>query len=455
MNDRPNILFVFGDQWRGDAVGYAGNPDVKTPHIDALAERSLRIDHCVSGTPVCCPWRASMLTGTYPDRHGVFLNDGSLDPAARTFGEHFAEAGYETAWIGKWHVDGRGRTDPIPRERRHGFAHWRALECSHQYNASVYYADDDPTPRQWDGYDAIAQTDELVGWLGLRARGRPFLAFLSWGPPHNPYHTAPERYRRMYNAASLSLPPNVPAAARERAAEDLAGYYGHCTALDACMGRLLGALDEYGLADDTIVVFTSDHGDFIGSFGLWDKNGPWEGALRVPMLLHDPRAACTQGRRSEAVYNMVDHLPTLCGLAGIDPPAGVQGRDLSAALLHGATPEPNDALYANYFAFGNWYRQSGKVDPLYRAREARGVRTRGHIYVEDLAGPWLLYDLEADPHQMHNRVDDAGLAAVRQRLAGRLRAKLDEIGDAFLPGEAYLERFYPGVELGPTRERRA
>lgn len=454
MSRSPNILFVFGDQWRGDAVGYAGNPDVRTPHLDALAARSLRMDHCIAGTPVCCPWRASMLTGTHPDRHGVFLNDGVLDPAARTFGEHFADAGYDTAWVGKWHVDGHGREAFIPRERQHRFGYWKALECTHDYNRSHYYAANDPTLRTWEGYDAFAQTRDLIDWLAGRGKDRPFLAFLSWGPPHNPYPTAPQRYRDRYDPAAITLPPNVPTQVREKAACDLAGYYAHCTALDDCMGWLLAALAEQGLAENTIVVFTADHGDYIGCFGMWEKTGPWEPALRVPMLLHDPRASRTHGQRSQVVYNMVDHLPTLCGLAGLTPPDTVQGRDLSSHLLAGTTPACNDALYANYFRFGTWLGQDAGIEPLYRCREARGLRTTRYTYVEDLTGPWLLYDLEADPDQLHNRVNDPVVAQVQRTLAERLRQKLAEVGDEFLPGERYLQRFYPDAQLGRNNERR-
>lgn len=454
MNDRPNILYVFGDQWRAGATGFEGNPEVHTPHLDALAGQSLRLNHCIAGSPVCCVWRASMLTGVYPHRHGVFLNDGALSPEARTFGETFAEAGYDTAWVGKWHVDGHGRTAPIPRSRRHGFEHWRTLECTHDYHHALYYADDETEPRVWPDYDAISQTDDVIAYLESRSGERPFLAFLSWGPPHNPYETAPEAYRAMYDASELTLPPNVPEHCREQAAEDLAGYYAHCSALDACMGRLLAALDRQGLASNTIVVFTSDHGDYLGSHGLWDKCGPWEPALRVPMLIRDPRRSDWPGRSSDVVLNMVDHLPTLCAMAGVAAPAGVQGRDLSGHLAEGTTPADNDALYASYWVFGNWYKQREAVEPLYRPREARGIRTTRHTYVEDRDGPWLLYDNHADPHQLHNLVAAPNLVGIRAALARRLGERLAEIGDDFEPGEALFDRFYPGEELGWARQRR-
>jgi arylsulfatase A-like enzyme len=452
--NRPNVLFVFGDQWRASALGYAGNPDVQTPHLDALASQSIQFPRAVAGSPVCCVYRASMLTGQYPHQHGVFLNDGALSPEAYTFGEHFSAAGYDTAYVGKWHVDGHGREAYIPRDRQHRFDYWRVLECTHNYNHSQYYADDDPTPRTWDGYDAFAQTRDLIGYLRSRESGNPFCAFLSWGPPHNPYHTAPDKYRAMYDKASITLPPNVPAGSEDWAREMLAGDYAHCTALDDCMAELLAALDELNLADNTILVFTSDHGDMLGSHAMCEKCGPWDEALRVPLLIRWPDGLGAGGHTNDTIWNMVDFFPTLSALAGLEIPPSAAGRDLSAHLRAGTMPQPNDALYASYFIFGTWYGQNDRIDPLYRCREARGIRTVRHTYVEDLTGPWLLYDNEADPYQMSNLVGLPDHADTQQQLAARLREMLAERDDAFEPGQAYLDRFYPGVALGTNFERR-
>jgi arylsulfatase A-like enzyme len=453
-NDRPNLLFVFGDQWRAQATGFGGNGDVKTPHLDALAEQSLHARNCAAGSPVCCVWRASMLTGQYPHQHGVVLNDGVLSPEAYTFGEHFAEAGYDTAWVGKWHVDGHGRSAYIPRERQHRFAYWRTLECTHDYNNSQYYADDDPTPRQWEGYDADAQTDDLIGWLRGRESDRPFCAFLSWGPPHNPYHTAPEKYRAMYDPADLTLRPNVPAEMEEKAREMLAGYYAHCTALDDCMGRLLATLDDLAAAENTIVVFTSDHGDMLGSHGMVEKCCPLDESLRVPMLIRWPTGLGEQPGESDVIVDMVDHLPTLSAMCGLGEVPTASGRDLSMYLRQGATPNDNAAVYGSYVRFGTWLSQDERIDPLYRARVARGIRTLRYTYVEDLDGPWMLYDNEDDPQQLTNRANDPGFADLRATLAQRLHDRLKHNGDAFERGETLLERFYPGETMGNNRERR-
>ena len=245
----PNIIFIFGDQWRYQALGFAGNPDVQTPNIDRLAAQSLNFTNAISGCPVCCPARASLLTGQYPDRHGVFVNDVHLSDDADSLAKVCKAGGYDTAWIGKWHIDGMGRANFTPPARRQGFDHWLALECTHSYNDSLYYAGDDPTPRKWPEYDAIPQTRAAQEYISNHANGDPFLLVLSWGPPHNPYETAPAQYRAMYDPAKLTLPPNVPPEKAAIAREEIAGYYAHCTALDDLVGDLLQTVDDAGIAD--------------------------------------------------------------------------------------------------------------------------------------------------------------------------------------------------------------
>jgi len=139
---KPNLVFVFADQWRAQATGYAGNKDVKTPNLDRLAAESANFSNAVSGCPVCSPYRASLLTGRYPLTHGVFLNDLLLNDEAVSLAQAYKEAGYDTAYIGKWHLDGNRRGAFIPRERRQGFDFWKVLGCTHNYNNSFYYGDE-------------------------------------------------------------------------------------------------------------------------------------------------------------------------------------------------------------------------------------------------------------------------------------------------------------------------
>ena len=237
---KPNVLYLLADQWCAAATGYAGDPNVKTPHLDRLANQSVNFTHAISGCPVCSPHRASLMTGQFPLTNGVFMNDLHLRDDATCLAEVFQAAGYDTGYIGKWHLNGRGRSNYIPPESRQGFDYWKVLECTHNYNHSFYYAGNDPTKRTWPGYDAIAQTQDAMQYIKDHAGGdKPFLLFLSWGPPHNPYQTAPQKYRAMYDPDKLELRPNVPVNMQKQTRRDLAGYYAHCTALDGCIGELV------------------------------------------------------------------------------------------------------------------------------------------------------------------------------------------------------------------------
>ena len=174
---------------------------------------------------MCTPYRASLLSGQYPLEHGLFLNDLCLTDNGHSLGQELRRGGYDTAWIGKWHVDGHGRKSPIPPERRQGFEFWKVLECSHDYNHSQYYAGDDVEPRWWDGYDAYAQTDAAIDYVRSRAESinKPFALFLSFGSPHDPYQTAPEDLQALYPAAALQLRNNVAGYRSEFARQQLVG----------------------------------------------------------------------------------------------------------------------------------------------------------------------------------------------------------------------------------------
>ncbi|MHB8865302.1 MAG: sulfatase family protein [Pirellulaceae bacterium] len=431
----PNILFVFADQWRADALGFAGDVNVKTPHLDDLAKRSLRFVNAVSGCPVCCPYRATLMTGRRPLSHGVFLNDVPLPASELTMAEILAARGYQTAYIGKWHLDGRGRSTYIPAERRQGFEFFQVLECTHNYFQSSYFAGDDPTPKVWDGYDATAQTQEAIRYMQqVATRKQPFLLVLSWGPPHNPYETAPEPYRAMYRPEELQLRPNVPAAFAAQARKDLAGYYAHCSALDRCVGSLVQSLEELSIADDTILVFTSDHGDLLYSHGQIRKQQPWDESIRVPLLVRFPRMLGVEEKTLDVMINSQDLLPTLLGLAGIPQPATIEGLDFSAAMQGGNDPSDGAALLQCPTPFGEWTRTKG-------GREYRGLRTRRYTYVRTLEGPWLLLDNQEDPFQLENIVNQPASRDVQAELDALLQQKLRAAGDEFLPGPDYIQRW--------------
>lgn len=443
----PNILLVFADQWTFWATGYQGCTQVRTPHLDRFAAEGVNCHQAISGTPVCTAARASLLTGLRPNAHGLMINDAPLRAELPGFGKHFAAVGYDTAWIGKWHVNGHHRYGYVPPERRHGFAYFKALECTHDYNHSRYYAGDDPEIKVWSGYDTFAQTDDLIGWLGARKdakREQPFLAVLSWGPPHNPYETAPAEYRARHRSEDIVLRGNVPPEKEAETRQNLAGYFAHCEALDEAFGRLLATLKAQGLDENTIVVFTSDHGDMLGSHGLREKQGPWEESLRIPMLFRGP--GLPSGVRNDTILDFIDLWPTLAGLAGVPVVEKIHGCDLSRELAGCTKPTDNVGFYGNYARYGSWRQQAGKVSPLYECREARGLRTERWLYAEDLKGPWLLHDLTNDPLELTNLVNSPEHTAVCAQLAHRLRARLRDYDDEFLRGEDYIARWGYAVD---------
>ena len=431
---KPNLVFVFADQWRLEATGYAGNPDVRTPNLDALAGESVNFTTAVSGCPVCTPARGSLITGQYPLTHGVFVNDVHLERGPISFADTFNRAGYDTGYIGKWHLDGRGRSSYIGPEDRQGFEFWHVRECNHDYWDSFFYADE-PVKRYWPGYDAQAQTADAQQYIRDHARSdRPFALVLSWGPPHSPYHTAPQRYRQMYDPAALTLRENVPTDIEEQAREDLAGYYAHCTALDQCLGDLLQTLDETDLAEDTVFVFWSDHGDMVGSRGAYNKQQPWDESIMVPLLIRHPRQFGRSGRIIDTPVNTPDLLPTLAGLCGIDVPETAEGHDYAPCLRGQAEAPADAALIACYVPFGQWTRDKG-------GREFRGVRTTRYTYARSLEGPWLLYDNEKDPCQLRNLIDDPEHRELQAELEGKTRELLARTGDAFEHAEAIIDRW--------------
>jgi arylsulfatase A-like enzyme len=431
---RPNIVVVLADQWRAQAFGFAGDPNVRTPRFDELASASVRFASAVSGMPVCSPTRASLLTGQRPLTHGVFLNDVRLDTNAVTLAKVLRASGYDTAMIGKWHVDGGGRSAYIPPERRQGFDYWKVLECTHAYSNSFYYADS-PEKLKWPGYDAIAQTRDACDFVRARSKTeKPFVLFLAWGPPHDPYFSAPAQYRALYDPKALKLRPNVPQGLEAETRKILAGYYAHCTALDNCMGELLDTLRDAGVADDTVLLFSADHGDMLGSHGQFKKQRPFDESVRVPMLVRWPKGLGTRPQTFTAPINSEDIMPTLLGLAGVAVPPSCEGLDYSGLMRGGKNPGDDATVILCAAPFGEWERRVG-------GREYRGVRTDRYTYVRDLNAPWLLFDNQTDPYQTNNLVGSPAHAELENRLDTLLARKLKERGDTFRPGPEYIRQW--------------
>lgn len=435
---RPNVLFVMADEWRAQAFGHMGDTNARTPALDRFSREAISFSEAISGTPVCCPARASIVTGQYALTNAIYINDVPLAPTGKTLGQAFADAGYQTGYIGKWHLYGspegnyERRLSYIPPEFRFGFEYWKVCECTHQYNRSLYYDGNDTAPKYWQGYDAIAQTDDAISYIDDKSRGSdPYFLVLSWGPPHFPY-SAPKEYTDLYKDRDIALRPNVPDAVRDRAVEELRGYYAAIQVLDDCFARLMAAVEKNG-ADDTIVVFASDHGEMAFSQGLAYKLYPWEESVRIPFMLRYPREFGRRAAKSRAMLNTPDIMPTLLGLVGIGVPKGVQGTDF-AAMLRG---ERHDSPVRSAFIS---LPVSITTARAYGIDAYRGVRTGRHTYVRSLEGPWLLYDNLEDPFQKRNLINLPQVATVQAALERELQSWLLRLSDEFLPGDEYLKR---------------
>jgi len=441
----PNLLFVFADQLRAQSLGYSGCPDIDTPRLDLFAAESVNYANAVSTFPVCSPSRASLMTGRYPLSHGLLINDLHLNENSMSIAQAYNAAGYTTGYIGKWHLDGNGRGSYIPPERRQGFQYWKVLECTHDYNNSKYYANDSTTKLTWAGYDAYAQTDDAIQYLNDRASDEaPFALFLAWGPPHNNYRTGPTALLAKYDAMELVLRDNV-SSLTDTQKENLAGYYAHVEALDISFGRLMDTLAANGLDQNTIVVFTSDHGDMLYSHGMTLKQRPWDESARVPFLMRVPGNAA---KTIEVPLGTPDIMPTLLGLSQIPIPPTCEGKDLSGEILgNAAPPEDRATLIVNPCPAG----------ATYTLDEWRGVRTKRYTYVRRLAGPWLLYDNQTDPYQMINLVDNPVYAAVQEDLERQLGGLLCGTGDTFQSRDEIIARcgYVVGSSWSPSVQDQA
>jgi arylsulfatase A-like enzyme len=423
---QPNIVFIFADQLRAQSVGFMGNGQVRTPNLDSVASQGAVFETAVSCCPVCTPYRAALLTGRYPLSTGMVLNDVRLPTRFDTIAERLGRAGYATGYIGKWHLDGPERGGFTPKgARRQGFEEWAVANCTHNYMGSFYFRDE-PEPIWIDGYDADHHTDLAVDFIQRKAgESDPFCLFVSWGPPHGPYQLMPEEYK-VFDPEEIELPPNCSL----DISADIAGYYSHMAALDRCFGRIDRALADAGIAEDTILVFTSDHGDMLGSQGRQKKQRPWDESIRVPFLIRQP-GRIPAGTRTAVPFNVVDIMPTLLSLSGVGIPGACEGQDLSHLALGHAGPEPTSAFLQHPCTFAD----ARDLTPW------RGIRTERYTYIRNLEAPWLLYDNHDDPYQLRNLVASPEHRGLRADLEDELRAWLEHCDDDFQPEHVYWERF--------------
>lgn len=427
---RPNVVLLMPDQMAGHAMGVAGNPDVKTPRMDRLASEGVFLTNSIANNPVCCPARATILTGMYPHGHGLISNDLRLREWRVTLAEILAEAGYATGFVGKWHLDGGVRMPGFipPGPRRQGFAFWAANQCNHNYFDPIYFCDT-PEPIRPQRFETEVWADEALRFIRAN-RDRPF--FLEWacGPPHNPYK-APEKYRAMYDAEKLTMRENWQEVERHGTREDIAHYYGMVTAIDDAIGRILDELDRLELARDTLVIFTSDHGDMLGSHGMAMKTKPWEESIRVPGILRYP-AQLAAGQKRDLLLSHVDLAPTIMAFCGLRPKPWMHGKDLSR-VLRGMEDDTVEAVYL----------QINEPRPHLSVPDSwRGIRTKRYTYARFEDRPWVLYDLQEDPYQLNNLVDDEACAEVRRRLDRMVQAEMARTGDRWSVDLDEFEVFY-------------
>ena len=431
---RPNIVYILTDQWRGSALGYMGNPDVKTPNLDAFAKEAINFTNAVSVTPVCTPHRAALLTGRYPTTTGMFLNDLYLPSEELCMAEIFKAEGYNTAYWGKWHLDGHGRTNNVIPERRQGFDYWKANECSHDYNNMPYYENENPEKQVWKGYSPFAIVADANQYLTGHAKdGNPFLMVVSIATPHFPHDSAPQRFKDMYPKEKLHLQPNVPIDWEDRTRDELQGYYAHCTATDEAIGSILGHIKKLGLDDDTIIVFSADHGEMMGSHGMrpFMKQLGWRESINVPFLISYPSIGANKGTKVNAPISTPEILPTLLSLAHIEIPNSIEGEDFSELVKFPNAEVDRSVLAMNLSPFTNEFKY-----PEYRA-----LKTKQYTYVKTLTDDNMIFDDVNDPYQMDNLYNLPEFATVQKELENKLRQQLVKIGDDFYPRDYYLKKW--------------
>jgi arylsulfatase A-like enzyme len=401
MADRPNILWIVTTQWRASACGYAGDPNARTPYLDALATKSENFIQAVTPHPFGPFARAALLTGLPSPENGVRDYFDPLPAGARTIAHDLRDRGYSTAWFGKWHLATRDPAAPlvgephartvVPPGARGGFAFWEGFESGFLLNDPWLHGTRLPEPVPFTGYQSDVVCARAAAWLRENALSSrlPFFCVVSLEPPHPPYG-APAANVAPVDAGSLALPRNVPRGGTVdlRARRELSGYYAHITATDRAIGHLVAQLPA-----DVVVVFTSVHGDMHGAHGLFRKGWPHEDSVRVPLLIRRHGVA---PHRSDAAVSLLD-LPAMTR-------TWADGHEWRCPRDHALISMPSTVPFA------------GQCD-----RGWRGVRTSGWKFVWNADGsPWLAFDLSSDGDEFRNLITDGDASRIETLARGRL-----------------------------------
>lgn len=453
---KPNIVLITTDHLRYDCVSANGNPHVRTPCLDRLASEGVNLDRCYVQSPICMPSRASIWTGRYPQNHRVTDNGIPLRKQEITMAHAFRQAGYHTVNVGKLHFlphYGRDHTRNDEEYDGYGYdvnllsdepgcypdAYIRWVERTapqhldavrvplpvpgedngrNHFQGWVFEAPEEYSHPAWIAHEVSEYLAEYDG-------SRPFFISAGFYAPHPPLNP-PRRYLDMYDVDSLPLPVQHPQDMEaspwkhitpNQWREDKAFFYATCTLVDNYVGRILDALESAGQLDDTIVVFTSDHGDALGDHGLVNK-GPWnyESIIRVPCIVRWPRGLPV-GRRVGALVESVDLFPTLCGLSGISIPPGVKGRDMTG-LFRGETEYGRGSVLVEFRNPQTGY-------------SVKTLRTEEFKYFRYSDGCEVLYDLRDEDEEVFDRSDDpsytANLIRLREHLLSRLISAEDDL----------------------------
>lgn len=448
---RPNLVFIFSDQQSRDMLGAYGLSDVQTPRLDALAGEGLLFDHAVSNSPVCTPARSMIVSGQHPLWNNCFTNDRRL---ATDLGDSFAEvtgrAGYRNGWVGKWHLYGGDRDRAVPAgPDRHGFDDtFLTNNCHLNYDPDHAFYFDGEEKRLFGTWEVEGQTTQAVDFLRQQDHTTPFTLFVSYHAPHNhdggeparyTSFDAPEEFKELYDPDELRLRPTVPV--NERTRRMTQGYLALCSEVDRNVGRILDVLDDLELADNTIVVYTSDHGETFGAFNNhWHKSSPEDVSARVPLIIRRPSARVAP-RRSQLIVGTIDLMPTLLGLMELDAPNTLHGKDLSAAI----DDEDDDAVdSAPLFYFTTPWRgvytrswtysteNIDRSDPVSTHPESDVGRT---VLLRRLD---TLFQREDDPHQVYNLFGHRSMPGIDG--IEQVQADLHELTQAWL---AYFQDPFP------------
>lgn len=395
---RPNVLFILADQWRAQAVPAAGNKDIRVPNLDRLAQEGMQFNRAYAADPLCTPSRAALATGRFPHACGVPRDDIRLPLNWPTLSSQLKDAGYRTGYIGEWRLDGNDAPGYVPAgPRRRGFDYWAAFNRGSRFFDSLYFRDR-PEPIRTAGFEPDYQT-ELAAEFIEQNRQNPFFLFLSWGPPRPP-RNPPARVAQSYIAGRIQLRANVPVEIEQRVRNEYADYYATCTALDGDLGRLLDVLDRHNLVSETVVVFTSDHGDMLGSHGLEDKNVPYEESARIPLVVRYPLLLKPGTQRDDLMVSNVDLMPTLLRLCRAPVPETVQGKDLLAG--------GQESIFAE-----------GKLGSADEWRMV--VRGLDKLVLDSRLEVTHLYNLGQDPLEMENLAREPSQELKRDELRALLK----------------------------------